>query len=119
MARSYIKIYGPPISKAIKALEKIAVEMSEKTTIRFYDILMPPTPPRISEDEFRDLVLPDLELSSEEKVKLISGASQTLGEYDFFFEWGAEPTREQVMELVDKIDEALGKCGCYYTITTK
>jgi len=26
----------------------------------------------------------------EEKVKLISGSSDTLGDYDFFFEWGKD-----------------------------
>lgn len=119
MTRSYIKIYGPPILKALRALEKVAVEMSKKTTIRVYDVLIPPYTPPMDLPEYGSSVFPDVELPVEEKVKLISKASQTLGEYDFFFEWGEEPTVEQVRELIEKIDEALAKCGCKYTITTK
>lgn len=116
MARSYIKIYGPPILKAIRALEQIAVEMSQKTTIRIYNAFIPyiPTPGGAPWTLFPGLAIPE-----EEKVKLISKASETLGEYDFFFEWGEEPTKEQVLELISKIDEALEKCGCKYTIVTK
>lgn len=122
MARSYIKIYGPPILKAIRALEKIAVEMSERTTIRFYNVFIPPTPYPIDPDAMEPYfggVLADVEIPAQEKVKLISRSSDMLGEFDFFFEWGAEPTKEQVLELVGKIDEALAECRCTYTITTK
>ncbi|MCD6263859.1 hypothetical protein J7L60_05585 [Candidatus Bathyarchaeota archaeon] len=119
MTRSYIKIYGPPIVKALRALEQVAVEMSKKTTIRVFDVLIPPYSPPLEMPEYGATVFPHIELSAEEKVKLISKASQTLGEYDFFFEWGEEPTIEQVTELIEKIDEALAKCGCKYTITTK
>jgi len=123
LTRSYIKIYGPPIIKALQALEKIALEMSKKTTIRFYDTLVPSIPPYTPLEEYlrdiSDMVLQDVQLPAEEKVKLISRASDMLGEYDFFFEWGEEPTKKQVLELIEKIDEALAKCGCKYTITTK
>lgn len=129
MARSYIKIYGPPLIKAIRALEKIAVEMSKETTVRFYDAFVPAvTPEMMATGEYRtayeeyvmgiplDVSMP---ITTEEKIKLISSASDTLGEYDFFFEWGEEPTKQKVLELIEKIDEALKDCECMYTIVTK
>ena len=123
MAKSYIKVYGPPILKAVRALEKVAVEFSKTTTIRHYDILTP-TPDYVIDAErymsgYAQYLLPEIQMPVEEKVKLISGSSDTLGEYDFFFEWGKEPTKQEVLELISKIDEALSDCGCRYTIVTK
>lgn len=127
MARSYIKIYGPPILKGIRALQKIAVEMSKETTVRFYDAYVPTFTPdvmatgdyRTAYEEYLRGIDVSLPITTEERVKLISRASDTLGEYDFFFEWGEEPKKAQVLELVEKIDEALAECGCTYTIVTK
>jgi len=123
LARSYIKIYGPPVAKAIRALEKVAVEFSKTTTIRHYNILTPPPTQYFTSQTdvsgYSQMLLPDIEMPAEEKIKLISKASDTLGEHDFFFEWGEEPTKQQVLELIAKIDEALSDCGCRYTIITK
>jgi hypothetical protein len=127
LTRSFIKLYGPPVRKGLKALEKVAVEMSEKTQMRFYSVGAPALPALrgmgSGEDDGISLrteastFLP--ELSLEEKVKLISKSSQVLGDNDFFFEWGIEPTVKQINELIQKIDEALTDCKCMYTITTK
>jgi hypothetical protein len=121
LARSYIKIYGPPLLKAIRALEKIAVELSKTTEIRHFDILTPTGLWGDTEYYFsiREMLLPQVEMPVNEKVKLISRASDTLGDHDFFFEWGKEPTKQEVEDLIAKIDEALADCGCRYTITTK
>ena len=126
MAKSYIKIYGPPLLKAIRALEKVAVEFSKTTTIRHYDILTPPMMvpyldirPREMPSTYAQYLLPEIQMPVEEKIKLISRASDTLGDHDFFFEWGKEPTKQEVLELIAKIDEALADCGCKYTIVTK
>ena len=123
MARSYIKVYGPPLLKAIRALEKVAVEFSETTTIRQYNILTPTLPYYDVRPgdvrSYTQALLPEVEIAADEKVKLISKASDTLGDYDFFFEWGKEPTKQEVQELIAKIDEALSDCGCRYTIVTK
>ena len=127
MARSYVKLYGPPIIKGLKALENLAVEMSKITTMRFYSALVPTYDPmRIPTDEYGFRLeqyltgIPAIEsIPSSERIKLISRASDTLGEHDFFFDWGGEPTKAQVLELIEKIDEALAKCGCKYTIITK
>ncbi len=50
---------------------------------------------------------------------IISRSGESLGEYDFYFEWFTEPNMEQLNDLIGKIDEALGPLGCRYTITTK
>ena len=101
MARSYIKIYGPPLLKGLRALEHIAVEMSEEITIRFFSSVTPTMPYSVlevySDEELSDMLLPEVPLPISEKVKLISSSSQILGDYDFFFEWGREPSLEQVM----------------------
>ena len=128
MAKSYIKIYGPPILKSLKALEKVAAEMSKKTTMRYYSVLVPQLPFYSSGDlgsydyvrrEYVGGILADIDMTEQEKVKLVSRAGDTLGEYDFFFEWEKEPSKQQVEELISMIDEALADCGCRYTIVTK
>lgn len=128
MTRSYVKLYGPPLLKGLKALEKVAIEMSEtvEMIIRFYDVALPTLSydiyledPDLKVEELSNILLPEVPLEVEEKVRLISRASDALGNYDFFFEWGREPTKEQVLELIEKIDKALAKCGCKYTIITK
>jgi len=123
LARSYVKIYGPPILKAIRALEKVAVEFSKTATVRHFNILTPtPDYEQVGQramELYGQALLPEIEIPVEEKVKLISKASDTLGDYDFFFEWGKEPTKQEVLELIEKIDEALSDCGCRYSIVTK
>ena len=127
MTRSYVKIYGPPVLSSLRALEKVALEMSKKTTMKYYSVMVPSAPYAPADasaygNVMRDYVagiLADVEMPAEEKVKLISKSGDTLGEYDFFFEWGEEPTMQQVQELIGKIDEALADCGCRYTMTTK
>jgi hypothetical protein len=128
LTRSFIKLYGPPIGKGLIALEKIAIEMSEKMAMRFFSVSTPTYSDLrgglVSADEDHESSVMEVPwfpegLSSAEKVKLISRSSQVLGDYDFFFEWGVEPTVEQTHELIQKIDEALTDCKCMYTITTK
>jgi hypothetical protein len=123
LARSYVKIYGPPLVKAIRALEKVAVDFSGTTTpVREFNILTP-TAPYIGDERdvryYQQAVLPEIDMPVSEKVKMISKSTDTLGDYDFFFEWGKEPTKQEVLDLIAKIDEALADCGCRYTIVTK
>lgn len=42
-----------------------------------------------------------------------------VGDYDFAFVWGEEPTQRMLRLLIFNIDEALAKIGCRYTIVTK
>jgi hypothetical protein len=51
--------------------------------------------------------------------KIVSKASEWLGEYDFFFEWFKEPTMKERNDLIKKVDATLAPLGVKYTITTK
>ena len=50
MVKSYIRIYGPPLLKAIKTLEGVAVEMSSKTEVKFSHKCVP-YPTRLQSDK--------------------------------------------------------------------
>ncbi len=50
---------------------------------------------------------------------IVSNAGESIGDYDFFFEWVQEPSMEQVFDLLERIDVALAPLGCWYRITTK
>ena len=120
MVKSYIKVYGPPILEAIKALEAVAVDMSKATSLKFSHRCLPY--PSQSSTRHWDAYVKNMErtyVDCYEPVRLISEAHQQLGEYDFFYDWDKEPNMEQVEDLLGKIDEALGGLGCYYTINTK
>ena len=122
MVTSFIRIYGPPILKAIKALEAVAVETSKAVAVRFSHKCVPY--PRYMGSETRDWeqYLQNMRktyVDCYEPVRIISRSEEMLGEYDFFFEWSEEPNLEQVENLIEKIDEALRDLGCNYTITTK
>jgi len=136
--RSYIKIYGPPVLKAIRALEMIAVEMPELSIMD--TIIVQGLPPRLARDVgastrqasgttprgqfagnlamnyFRSSSVP---IPVERLMSIISDAGETLGDDDFFFEWRQEPSIDQINDLAERIDEALAPLGCYYTITSK
>ena len=127
LTKSYVKIYGPPVLKSIKALEKVAADMGKKTGMRHYSVLVPT--PEISYSTsgsyesmllgYANSLLTEVELPAEEKVKLLSRSGDTLGEYDFFFEWAESPTKQRVQELIAMIDDVLADCGCRYTVVTK
>lgn len=133
MARSYVKIYGPPVLKSLKALEKVAVEMSKKTTMKYYSTLVPSISPQdlyggrvpgmAGYDQalrrYGDDILTEISMPVEEKIKLLSSSGDMLGEYDFFYEWGKDPSKAEVQELIGMLDDALADCGCRYTIVTK
>lgn len=135
--RSLIKIYGPPVLKAIRALEKLAVDLQN---IRIMDTIIlrdvPPSMarrveglPRESDAAPQTSAYRQAWVSSyfhsfgvsvpvERTRSLISAKGEILGDNDFCFEWIEEPSTEQVLMLVEKIDEALQDLGCYYTLTT-
>ena len=118
MVKSYIKIYGPPVSKALLALEKVAVEMPE---VSFYTSIMAFAPEIIFGGDRQEEYLRTIpvEIPKKRREKIISKSGATLGEHDFFFEWVIEPDYERVENLIKRIDEALKPLGCRYTITTK
>ncbi|MCS7097064.1 MAG: hypothetical protein NZ926_01075 [Candidatus Methanomethylicia archaeon] len=119
--KTYVKIYGPPIIEALKALEKVAIEVSkELPEILFYNSLGAAALPR---DDAASMLSQVLGVPRDEAIfryeKMISKSGWTLGDYDFFFEWTVPPTFEQLKLLISKIDEALKPLGCKYTVTTK
>ena len=120
---SYIKIYGPPVLKAIKELEKIAVDMPEVCIMDTVMAGVPDYSTAFSDPDFTSnyfsQTLGSVEFEVERCGTIISKSGEKLGEYDFFFEWFTEPTMEQLNELIEKIDEALTPLGCKYTITTE
>lgn len=113
--KSYIKIYGPPVVKALKALEKIAVDMPEVCIMHTEFAIEPEL-----EGESRSSYFGGPEVISEERCNnIISKSKESLGEYDFFFEWFKKPTMNELHYLMEKIDDTLSKIGVRYTITTK
>jgi hypothetical protein len=105
--------------KSIHALEKVALEMPE-CSIWHYAI-----PPEVAyspatNDSFQAYLSTfPIGISKERVHKMISKSGQTLGEYDFFFEWHEDPTWEQLKTLIEKIDTVLKDTGCLYRIVTK
>ncbi len=58
-------------------------------------------------------------ISEERCDTIISKSGESLGEYDFYYEWFQKPTVSQIEDLITQIDEALTPTGVKYTITTK
>ena len=118
--RSFIKLYGPPVRKAIQELEKIAIDLPEvcimDTVIATTGAEYTSSARELSTMEyFSPLGTIDIERCN----TIISKSGESLGENDFFFEWFTEPNIDQLNELITKIDEAMAKVGCRYSITTK
>lgn len=115
--KTYIKLYGPPIKEALKALEEVAREFAKRHPgIKYFHYLSlyrPLTPPFRPVEEVTELRAIDLE------EKLISESGWSLGEYDFYFEWERKPSFEELKELIGLIDEAMKKVNCEYTVVTK
>jgi hypothetical protein len=108
--------------KAIRALEGVAVDMSNKTEVKFSHKCVP-YPTRLQSDrtDWNNYLnnLKNTYKDCYEPVKILSDASMTLGEYDFVFEWGKNPTLKNIQNLIVQIDGALGELGVLYTLTTE
>jgi len=132
VTRSYIKLYGPPALEAIRALEKISVEIPEVSIMN--PVLWREIAGKITRDlrespiglmvmmaelAINHFAKSDIYLPAERSRNILSKSGESLGEYDFFFEWSKKPDREQLHKLIEKIDEELDRLGCVYTITTK
>ena len=132
VTRSYIKLYGPPVLEGIRTLEKISVEIPEVSimnTVLWREIAgqitrdLRESPIRLmvmmAELAINHFAKSDIYLPAERSRNILSKAGESLGEYDFFFEWSKKPDREQLYKLLEKIDEELARLGCVYTVTTK
>ena len=122
MVKSYVRIYGPPLLKAIKTLEGIAVELSNKTEVKFSHKCVP-YPTRLQSDKNDwNAYLQNMQKTYKdcyEPEKILSDASMTLGDYDFVFEWTSKPSIVKIEDLIKNIDAALKDVGVMYTLTTE
>jgi len=117
--KSYVKVYGPPLLKAIKALEKVAIGMPE---VCIWNTVIAYSPLSIRYDVYDDVQAYFAEFGEVPEKRcstIISKSGESLGEYDFFFEWFKKPTMDELNNLIDKVDEALEPLGVMYTLTTK
>ena len=118
--RTFVKIYGPPVMKAIRELEKLAIDMPEvcimDTVIASSGADYVSSARELSTQEYFS---PVGTISLERCDTIISKSGESLGEHDFYFEWFTKPTMEQVNGLIEKIDEAMARVGARYSTTTK
>ena len=122
--KSYIKIYGPPILKAIKALEKIALDMPEvciMDTSLSVGVGLPGIDDMTmgSPSGIMQYFGGPSAISEERCETIISKSGESLGRYDFYYEWFKDPDMDDLNNLIGKIDKALAKVKVKYTITTK
>jgi hypothetical protein len=125
---SYVKLYGPPLLKALRALEKVAVDMPEVCimnvnilgTINMSDVFGFGSSGLGFDSAQGIMEYFGVDDMLEERCDtIISKSGHKLGEYDFFFEWFTNPTMDQVEGLIKRIDETLMPLGVKYTLTTK
>jgi hypothetical protein len=115
--KSYVRIYGPPLLKAIRALEKIAVNMPE---VCIMDTMIESAMPQFNTQSgvmnYFSFVggIPEQRCSN-----IISKSGIKMGDFDFVFEWFKEPKMEQLNMLIEQIDDALAPLGVKYTLATK
>ena len=115
--RSYVKIYGPPLLKAIKALEKISIGMPE---VCITDTFIESSYPTFNSKEGISNYFAAVGGIPEKRCDtIISKSGVKIGEYDFVFEWFKPPKTDELNMLIERIDEALTPLGVKYTITTK
>jgi len=121
LAKTYIKIYGPPLMKALQALEGVAVAMSKENEVKFMHKCVPyPTRMQADTNDWSAYLknLSNTYVDCYEPQKLISDAKQTLGEHDFMFDWVEKPTVKNLEKLIEKIDTSFQGLGVLYTMTT-
>lgn len=125
--KSYVKIYGPPMGKAIKALRKVAVNLPE-VCVMDTGIAAALGAPTTGSGMSGGASLDSMEgiqtffggsVPEERCDTIISKSGESLGKFDFFYEWFKKPTVAEVEDLMSKIDEALADVGVRYTLTTK
>jgi hypothetical protein len=127
--KSYIKLFGPPIMKAITELEKIAIDMPQ---VCIMDVMISSEIPNSLAEDIGGhaerwgntastyyLRRTGVRVPIERCRDIISRSGESLDEYDFFFEWVQKPSVSQVEDLISRIDTALLPLGIKYTITTK
>ena len=127
--KSYIKIFGPPLLKSIKELEKMAIDMPEVCIMDW--VISSELSSSLAKDlggysvESSDLIGEYFFRGTRTRIPvercqtIISRAGVNLKGYDFYFEWPQKPSVSQVKDLIERIDAILAPLGVMYTITTK
>ena len=114
--KSYIKIFGPPVLKSLRALEVLAVDTPE---VCIMDTIMAQGLPTLGQTgEVMEFFSHAGGITVERCDNIISKSGGELGEHDFYFEWFVSPTQDQINDLIQKVDDALSPLGAKYTITT-
>ena len=119
---------GPPLLKAVKELEKVAIDMPQVCIMD--EAILHDLPRSLARDIGEPIEYPEyvngffsrrtgVRVRTERCNDIISKSGEELGEYDFFFEWFKEPNMEQLNQLIGEVDKALEKLGCFYSLTTK
>ena len=115
--KSFIRIYGPPLLKAMRALEKLAISTSE---VCIMDPMIDLAAPQFNTQEGIMNYFSAAGGIPEQRCRtILTKSGIKLGDYDFVFDWFKEPKIEQINILIEQIDEALAPLGVQYTITTK
>lgn len=115
--KSYVRVYGPPLLKAIRALEKIAVTMPE---VCIMDTMIQSSTPQFNTQEgIMNYFSPIGGVPEKRCGTIISKSGIKMGDFDFVFEWFKEPKMEQLNMLIERIDDTLAPLGVKYTIATK
>ncbi len=115
--KSYVRIYGPPLLKALRALEKLAANMPE---VCIMDTMIEASLPQFNtRDGVRNYFAAIDDITEKRCETIISKSGVKMGDFDFVFEWFKEPKSEEVNQLIERIDEALAPLGVKYTIATK
>ncbi len=115
--KSYVRILGPPLLEAIRALDKIALKMEGISVMNPLIQLAPYD--YLTTDETRIYFESVGTVKPSRYDSIISKSGESLGEYDYYFEWFQRPRMKDIQVLLEKIDEALKPLGCQYAITTK
>ena len=108
--------------KALNVLEGVAIEMSKTREVKFSHKCIPyPTRMQVDNRDWNNYInnLKKTYVDCYEPQKIISSATQMLGDYDFMFEWVEKPSMKQIESLIEMIDNNLTGTGVMYTLTTE
>ena len=115
--RSYVKLYGPPVLKALMVLEKLAVDTPE---VCIMDSLIETNLDNLgTKYGITEYFKPYGGITEERCNHIISKSGGSTGDYDFSFEWFIKSMTLQPQMLIGNIDEALKLVSLRYMVTTK
>jgi hypothetical protein len=117
--KTWVKITEGNEEKAIKALEELAVSKDKvciMTKYLEYDI---PDVQQITAPWVKDYYHHLESLSLERCTDFISKSGEATGEFDFYFEWLEEPSKEHLNEFVNDIKATLRPLNVKFQIENK